>query len=111
MENITLKKGTEKEWQEAVDKNKDGYGKAVIDVVIKVCAELDKGKSPQEAETIGIKGSGITGFQAGAMASMINHFHPKGEEFREYFNKENGETGQEKGVINPAILTIKSNKT
>lgn len=108
MKAITLKKGLEKEWETAVDKNKDGYGGAVIDVVVSVCAELDKLKSPQEAESIGIKGSGITGFQAGAMASMIKHFHPRGDEFGVYFNKQNGGTGEEKGVINPAIFTIKT---
>jgi len=104
---ITLKSGTEKEWVKAVNNNKDGYSRAVIDVVVKVCAELDKGKLPQEAESIGIKGSGITGFQAGAMASMINYFHPRGDEFRKYFNKQNGGTGKEKGTINPAIITLK----
>lgn len=55
MGKITLKEETEKDWEKAVKNNKDGYGKAVIDVVIRVCAELDKGKSPQEAESIGIK--------------------------------------------------------
>lgn len=39
---------------------------------------------------------------------MISHFHPRGEEFRVYFNKANGGTGEEKGTINPAILTIKT---
>jgi len=103
---ITLKKGLEEEWQKAVNKNKDGYGKGVIKIVEKVCSELDKGKSPQEAESIGIEDSGITGFQAGAMASMINYFHPRGDEFRKYFNKVCGGTGKEKGTINPAIMTI-----
>jgi len=103
---ITVKKGLEKEWQEAVNKNKDEYGKAVIKVIEKVCIELDKGKSPQEAEAIGIKDSDITGYQAGIMASMINYFHPRGDEFKKYFNKECGGTGKEKGTINPAIMTI-----
>lgn len=106
MKTITLKKGTEKEWEKTISKNKSGYGKAVIDVVVRVCAELDKGKSPQEAEKIGIKGSEITGFQAGLMASTINHFHPRGDEFRRYFNAQ-FDPKPRKGVINPALITIK----
>ena len=107
MKMTTKNKKLEKEWEGYVKKNKDLYGGAVIKVVERVCKFLDEGKSPEKAESEGIKGSGITGFQAGCMAGAIAHFHPRGNEFRKYFNKVNGGTGKEKGTINPAILTLK----
>ena len=107
MKTITLKnEEMREEWESYVKKNSDPYGGAVIDVTIKVCALLDEGKSCKDAEKEGIKGSGITGFQAGCMAQGIVHFHPRGVEFQKYFNKENGGTGKEKGTINPAIITV-----
>lgn len=95
-----------KQWNGYVEKNQDEYGSAVIDVIVKVCTELDKGKKPEEAEAIGIKDSGITGYMAGVMASAIAHFHPRGDEFNKYWNKKCGGTGEEEGTINPAIITI-----
>ena len=106
-EKITTKKGLEKEWEESVDKNQDEYGHGVIEVVVKVCKFLDEGKTPKEAEDLGIKDSGITGFMAGAMASMINYFHPRGDEFKKYWNKQFGVEDEKKGVVNPALITIK----
>ena len=105
---ITTKEGLEFGWVKSVEQNDDPYGRAVIKVIAKVCECLDKGLTPKEAEDEGIKDSGITGYQAGVMASMISHFHPRGEEFKKYFNKQCGGTGEEKGTINPAILTVKT---
>jgi len=107
MELTTKNEELQKEWQGYVEKNTDGYGRAVIECIVDVCKELDNGKTPQEAESEGIKDKGITGFQAGVMAGAINHFHPRGSEFNKYFNKQCGGTGEEKGTINPAIITIK----
>ena len=108
MKITTKNRELQKEWNGYVEKNKDSYGRAVIEVIVKVCAELDNGRTPQEAEDKGIKDSGITGFQAGVMAGVIARFHPRGEEFRIFFNKQYGGTGEEKGTINPAIMTIKA---
>lgn len=108
-EKITTKKGLEKEWEEAVNKNKDPYSRAVVGVTVSVCKLLDEGKSPAEAEKEGIKGFGITGFQAGCMAQWIVYFHPRGEEFRKYFNKQFG-VENKKGVVNPAILEFSPKK-
>ncbi len=106
-EKITLKPGLEEKYESYVSKNQDNYGHEVILVTARVCKLLDEGKTPQEAEDEGIKDSGITGFMAGAMASAIAYYHPRGEEFKVYFNKQCGGTGEEKGTINPAILTVK----
>ena len=108
MELTTKDAETKKEWEEAVKKNDDSYGRAVIEVVSKVGTELDNGKTPAEAEEIGIKDSGITGFQAGAMAHMLYKLHPRGEEFKQYFNKNNGGSGEEEGTIDPATFIIES---
>jgi len=105
---ITTKKGLEKKWEKVVNKNtKDAYSKAIIKVTKKVCDELDKDKSPEKAERIGIKNSDITGFMAGAMASMIRHFHPRGEEFNNWWNGQFG-VKNKKGTVNPALITINS---
>ncbi len=66
---------------------------------------LDEGKTCEEAEK-GMNGHDLTGYMAGAVASAITHFHPRGEEFKKFWNKGYGGTGEEEGTINPAILTI-----
>lgn len=48
-----------------------------------------------------------SGASAGMTASIISRFSPRGKEFQEWWNKECGSTGKEKGTINPAILRIK----
>jgi hypothetical protein len=107
-EKITTKPGLEKEWEEAVAKNQDGYGHAVVDVTVKACKYLDEGLSCKKAEDKGVKGSGITGFMAGCMAQWITYFHPRGEEFRKYWNKQFGIKEDKKGVVNPAVVTVET---
>ena len=51
-----------------------------------------------------------SGFSAGCTAQTIIHFSPRGEEFQKWWNKKCGGTGEENGVINPAILTIDTHK-
>lgn len=97
---------TAKDWQGSLKKNQDGYGFAVMEVVSKLGANLDKGMSPEDAEADAIKDSGITGFMAGAMAGMIAQLHPRGEEFNKWWNNKFG-VKDSKGTVNPAILTIK----
>lgn len=99
-----------KDWQASLKKNQDPYGFAVLEVVSKLGANLDAGMSPEKAEDKAIEGSGITGFMAGAMASMIAQLHPRGAEFREYWNGQFG-VKNDKGTVNPAIMTLKSKET
>lgn len=106
MEITTKKEELQEEWQRCIDKNKDPYGKAVIECVVKGCQALDEGKTPEESENVAIKGSGITGAQAGMMAHLITYYHPRGEEFQKYWNREQGGTGEEDGVIDPSVITI-----
>jgi len=104
---ITTKPGLAEEWSDAVDKNKDSYGYGVVQATVPVCKALDDGLSCEEAEKA-CYGLGITDFMAGCMAQWIIYFHPRGEEFKKYWNKHCGGTGDEDGVINPAIITPKT---
>ena len=61
-------------------------------------------RADDETET-----GGITGFMAGAVASMVSQCHSRGEEFRKAWNHDIGKTtGQEDsdGVLNPALVTF-----
>ena len=110
-ERITTKPGLEEKWAESVGNNQDGYGHGVVDATVAVCRALDGGHTPEEAENA-CNGLGITGFMAGCMAQWVAHFHPRGEEFRHWWNTRWGGKSAESAnakagaVVNPAILTI-----
>jgi len=108
-----MKKETQKQWDNLVAKNQDDYGKACVDIARKVMEYLDKGETFNCHDLIckaddEVKADGITGYMAGVVASMVSHFHERGDEFKKEWNKDCGGTGEEKGTINPAILTIKT---
>ena len=111
---MKIKKGLEKEWETDKKANQDPYGNAVIEVTENVGNLLDKGLSAEKALNKGIKDSGITGFQSGCMAGLLSKYHPRGEEFRKWWNLSNqsqdeGEkANKEGGILNPAILNIKT---
>lgn len=100
-------------WKEYVEKNMDDfYSASIVKASIKIMKALSEGKDPKEAEKE-IEGMGITGFQAGCVAQTVSYFHPRGEEFREYWNSKfltEEEAKKTKGVVNPAILTIEIKK-
>lgn len=75
------------EWKEQVEKNKDDYGKACVDVARRVMEILDEGGDFDCHKIIcradeEVKAGGITGFMAGCVAQMVSHFHERGEDFR-----------------------------
>lgn len=111
-EKLTVKPGLEPLWLKSVASNQDPYGHGVVEATCKVGAALDEGKTPEEAEKA-CHGLGITGFMAGCMAQWVAHFHPRGEEFRRWWNTRNqigteGDRANESGgVLNPAILNVK----
>jgi len=103
----------QKKWDNFVSKNNDSYGKACVDTARKVMEILDKEKDFDCHDLIvraskEVKSGGLTGFMAGAVASMINSCHSRGEEFKKKWNKGYGDENR-KGVINPALITIKTN--
>ena len=98
-------------WNRYVAKNTDPYGKACVDIARRVMEILD-GEKDFEPHNIITKAEkdvgedGITGFMAGVISLMIAQCHSRGEEFKKKWNK--GYTNKDiKGVINPAIITIK----
>lgn len=102
-----------KEFENWAEKNSDSYGKSCVDVARRAMEILDDGKDFETHSLIvrsdkDVHGeSELTGYMAGVVASAIRYFHERGDEFGKKWNKDNGGTGEEKGTINPAILTIK----
>lgn len=101
------------EWNKDVELNKDPYGKCCIDVAREVMRLLDTPEYQDfdthkiicDAEK-NIGEEGITGFMAGCIAQIVVHCHSRGEEFKEKWNKQYDDKPR-KGVINPALITIK----
>lgn len=83
----------------------DEYAKAIIDCAERIGTALDSGKTPEEAEKE-CHGHELTGYMVGHAMMMVSRFSPRGEEMRAWWNKHMGGTGEEKGTINPAILSI-----
>lgn len=102
----------QKEWDKYVKINKDPYGKACIDTARRVMEILDKEKEFNCREIISrasdeVKTGGLTGCMAGIIAEAIWQYHSRGEEFRKKWNKDYGVKSKD-GIVNPAILTIKT---
>jgi len=105
-EKMIVKSGMEKEYEDYVTKNQDGYGNCVVVATARVGKALSEGKSLKESHDA-MHSSGLTGFMAGCLAQSIHHFHERGEEFRVFWNKMNGIKDEKaKGVVNPALFTI-----
>ena len=109
----------EKSWNEWVKKNNDPYGGACIKVARRVMEILDENKDFDTHKIIcqadkESGAGGITGFMDGCVSSMVSKCHVRGEEFRKKWNKDNqiGGEGDKankgKGVLNPALLNIRT---
>lgn len=103
----------QKDWIAWLDNNQDYYGKCIMEMSAEVMRLLDERDSFDADELItevdNDFNEGITGFMAGAIATVVSHCHSRGEEFRKSWNAEIGKpTGQQdsKGVLNPAIMNI-----
>jgi len=106
-------------WDSCVKNNDDPYGGCCVKVASQVMKILDD--EPGEFDIYKIicraddetKAGGITGFMAGAVASMVSQCHSRGEEFRQKWNidhqiQDEGEKANKSGdVLNPALLNIK----
>jgi hypothetical protein len=113
-----MKLKDKKAWNEWVKNNKDPYGAACIKVAKRVMEILDENKEFDVNKIINkadeeTKAGGLTGFMAGCVAQMVAKCHERGEEFRQKWNikyqlQDEGEKANKgKGVLNPALLTIK----
>lgn len=102
-----------KAWKIWVEKNNDAYGKACVDTARKVMTYLDEEKEIDVNKMINradkeANAGGLTGFMAGAVAQMVVRCHSRGEEFKKKWNARYGVKEDVKGVVNPAILTLKT---
>lgn len=106
----------ESEYAQYVEKNsQDGYSKAVVDYAEGWAKTMQKkmtegGQSVSEIADESQKGLGflgITGFQYGCVVNVLSHFWVHGEPLREWHNAKYGISKEKKGVVNPAILTLK----
>lgn len=105
-----------KRWKDYVDKNSDSYGGACVYVARKVMEFLDENEVPIDKDNVSgliskaddaAETGGLTMFMAGCVAQMVIGCHSRGAEFRKAWNACYGvEDENEKGVVNPAILTI-----
>lgn len=106
-----------KVWGKCVKNNTDPYGGACINVARRVMELLDEVEDFDTHKIIcqaddESGAGGITGFMAGAVASMVSQCHSRGEEFRHLWNKdqqigtEGDEANKGKGVLNPALISM-----
>lgn len=110
---MKIKQGLESEYKDYIEKNSDPYSKAVV-----TCGEtfgnfVDAGKTFDEAERGMLDtedGSELTGAMMGFLMSSACHFHERGDEIKTWWNKRSGGEPDERGVNNPAIITIGENE-
>jgi len=101
-------------WEKATGGKLNPYAKAIVKIATKVCEYLDQLDQTEkvDANNLILKADkefneGITGNMAGLVALLVSRYHSKGEEFRKSWNK-NWSNENAKGVINPAVFTIKN---
>lgn len=105
---MKIKNEREEKYKKYVSNNTDPYGKAIIDAGEAFGSAVDEGKTFEEAEKIALDTEdGLTGYMVGAMYSALAHFHPRGEEIKDWWNEKFGKPKGEKGTVNPAIFTVK----
>jgi hypothetical protein len=107
--------GKEAEYAVYVSKNSnDGYSRAVVDYA-EVWAKIMQSRmigstkiedvAEDSQKELGYLG--ITGFQYGCAVNSLAHFWVYGEALREWHNAQYGVSKETKGVVNPAVLTLK----
>lgn len=103
-----VKEETAEEWMQYADNNtNDAYSCCVAETSLLCLKKLQEGATCDEVEQIYSK-MGLTGSMACAVSSTITHFSPRGNEFRKYWNSQYGISEEEKGTVNPAVLTLSS---
>lgn len=115
---MKILEGKEKEYKDWYDKNSDGYGRACFTYAERWADMLENliESCDDDVTTIFVKNvdrlsheadiEGITGFMYGCAVSILTQSWKYGEELRKWHNREYNYDGD--GVVNPAILTIRS---
>jgi hypothetical protein len=111
MEDFKIKPEMIEGWKTYCSKNcMDPYSFGVMRATCAAFEVLDQGGTPEMAQAAW-KGLGLTGYMAGAAAQSIAAFHERGEEFKKYWNTSWGVPDETRGVVNPALVTIKTKET
>ncbi len=110
----------ETQWKACIESNEDDYGAQCVEVARHLMDLLDDESFELTTCHAAINRAddmtddpGITGFMVGAVSNIVSKVHSRGEEWRKKWNTENqirdeGDKANEgKGVLNPALLTIK----
>lgn len=106
-------------WDKYVEANQDAYGGCCVKVAREVMERMDELSPNKPVYAEGLVhdadrklGEWITGFMAGAVASMVSRCHERGEEFRRSWNRdtqiddEGDRANESGGVLNPALLNV-----
>ena len=90
------------EWEAwVIERTEDRYSARIVDSTIKVMKALTEGKTPREAEKI-IDG-GISEVIAESTAIAVVYFHPKGEDFGNYWKDQAALTSTQEGSVHGAV--------
>jgi len=97
-------------WEKATGGELNPYAAAIVKVAKKVM-ELLENTDDFDANDLILKADeelkeDITGNMAGMIALLVSKYHERGDEFKKSWNKSYGREDA-KGVINPAIITLK----
>ena len=115
---MKILEGKEKEYKDWYDKNNDPYGRACFTYAERWAGMLENliESSDEDVMTVVEKNAdrlsheadieGITGFMYGCAVSILAQCWKYGEELRKWNNREYYYDGD--GVVNPAIMTIRS---
>jgi len=108
---MKIKPDMKDKFQEGRNANKDPYGNAVYEYLIRYADMMEKRiaagesivdmaeKTSHDADI-----EGITGFQYGCAVNILSQVWEHGEELRAWHNSQYGYKGE--GTVNPAILRI-----
>lgn len=111
-----MKIANQEVWAEYVEKNKDGYGKGIIDyaerwanLMEEKMAEGAKLEDIAEATGHTADTDGITGYMYNAAIITLAGVWEYGDQLRRWHNSENGVSEEQVkgGVVNTAVLTIR----
>lgn len=108
---MKIKPDMKDKFQEGRNANKDPYGNAVYEYLIRWADMMENRiaagesivdmaeKTSYDADT-----EGITGFQYGCAVNILSQVWEYGEELRTWHNSQYGYKGE--GTVNPAILSV-----
>lgn len=108
---MKIKPDMKDKFQKGRNANKDPYGNAVFEYLIRWADMMEERISKGEAISNMAKETshkadieGITGFQYGCAVNILSQVWEYGEELRTWHNSKYGYKGE--GTVNPAVLSV-----